>query len=171
MDLNKIGLAVGTLALFLSVPLAVIANLLTPYVREWYVGANQRRMKNRLDKLTKQLESFKGTWTFTGPEWAIYMTVIRTVGTLIFGWHVLWSLCWIVLGDYKTFLPHDYHYHLHATLACGYFFNLFLFFRVLREHNRLTNMHSVVGRQKLASEAARLTTRLANQGLLVAKKV
>jgi hypothetical protein len=153
------------------VPLAVIANLLTPYVREWYVGANQRRMKNRLDKLTKQLESLKGTWTFTAPEWAIYLTVARTTFILIFGWHVLWSLCWIVLGDYNKFLPHDFHYHLHVVVACGYFFNLFFLVRLLREHNRLTNICSVVGRQKLASEVARLTNRLAKQGLLVTKKV
>jgi hypothetical protein len=171
MNLNKIGLAVGTIAFILSVPLAVIANLLTPSVREWYVGANQRRTKNRLDKLTKQLESLKGTWTFTAPEWAIYITVIRTMFILIFGWHVLWSLCWIVLGDYKTFLPHDFHYHLHAVVACGYFFNVFFLFRLLREHNRLTNMCSVGGRLKLTLEVARLTTRLAKQSLLVTKKI
>jgi hypothetical protein len=36
MDVNKLGLYIGILALLFAVPLAVIANLITPRIRDWY---------------------------------------------------------------------------------------------------------------------------------------
>ena len=48
MDLNKLGFAVGMLALLLAVPLSVVANLLTPKLRNWYSTTSLKRVEKRL---------------------------------------------------------------------------------------------------------------------------
>jgi hypothetical protein len=77
MDLNKIGLAVGVLAFILAIPLAVIANLLTPKVRDWYSTTSLKRINRRLIELAVRLKTSEGLWTFTPAEWEIYRAGFR----------------------------------------------------------------------------------------------
>jgi hypothetical protein len=48
IELNKIGLTVGVLALVLAVPLAIVANLLTPSIGKWYGATSHKRRIKRL---------------------------------------------------------------------------------------------------------------------------
>jgi hypothetical protein len=61
----------------------------------------------------------------------------RSTVFLTFFAHAFWSLCIVVLRNYKNFLPPDHQYKVHVIVAMGYIFNLFFFVRVMLEHNRV----------------------------------
>jgi hypothetical protein len=74
MDIGKIGLIATAAAVFLAIPLSVVANLLTPRVQSWYGTTSQTRLRKRLRKLEVELLISEQGWTFTPSEWAAYKT-------------------------------------------------------------------------------------------------
>lgn len=54
-DLATIGIIATILALFFAIPFSVLANLLTPSVRSWWIGRSQTKIKKRLDAINKEL--------------------------------------------------------------------------------------------------------------------
>jgi hypothetical protein len=85
MDLNRAGLLVGVLALVLAVPLAVLANVLTPKVQSWYSTTSLNRVNKRLMQLTLRLKLSEELWTFTPAEWELYGEGYRRLRATIFG--------------------------------------------------------------------------------------
>jgi hypothetical protein len=77
MDIGKLGLIVGGLALLLAIPLAVVANMLTPRVQDWYSTTSLKRTHNRLRELRLRLELSEATWKFSPGEWEIYRANFR----------------------------------------------------------------------------------------------
>jgi hypothetical protein len=75
MDAGRISLMIGVLALLLAVPLAVIANLLTPKVQRWYATTSRAAMRARIAEIDEKLKQLEGEWKFTKSEWATYQTV------------------------------------------------------------------------------------------------
>jgi len=97
MELTKYGLILGTLAVILAVPLSVVANLLTPHIRDWYGRTSSRRLKKRIALLRERVSKTHSEWTFTPAEWITYhMVVIATLliclGILSFSGSVLIGL-------------------------------------------------------------------------------
>jgi hypothetical protein len=50
---------VGIIALVLAIPLAVIANLLTPTVRQWWATTSTNRRKKRIKELNERLAEYQ----------------------------------------------------------------------------------------------------------------
>jgi hypothetical protein len=156
MNLNKIGLLIGTLALILAVPLAIVANLLTPTVRDWYITTNQKRLRKRLDLLTKRLDQSEHQWAFSAAEWKTQRTIIGLVLILVLAVHTFWSLALIILLNYSKVLPADRHYFIHIIVLMGYVGNLLLVVKFMHKDNENRIMHSVVGREELRTEIKKL---------------
>jgi hypothetical protein len=76
MDISKIALVLSVLALFLSVPLAITANLLTPRIQDWYAITTSRRLAKRLAVLEDEFESVKDTPVATKVEELIFFNGI-----------------------------------------------------------------------------------------------
>jgi len=92
MDLNKLGLVIGILALMLAVPLAVLANLLTPTIRDWYSTTSLNRLRRRITELDYKLGASLLQWTFTAAEWETYGQGHRRAQSTSVGLSGLFSL-------------------------------------------------------------------------------
>jgi hypothetical protein len=161
MDLNKAGLAIGVLALVLAIPLAVVANLLTPKVRDWYVGMSTNRLRKRLANITKRLEEAEHEWIFTQAEWSIYQLVVLACMVVGLGFHCLWSVAILLALSFRNLAGH--HSVLSLVFLC-YVGNFLIFIAVMGVADRTKTRHSTVGRQKLRNEIAKLTSVLKEKG-------
>jgi hypothetical protein len=68
VELNKAGLLIGVLAFIWAVPLAVLANMLTPRATTWWSTTSRERIKRRIAELDPLLQEAEGRWIFTGRE-------------------------------------------------------------------------------------------------------
>ncbi len=95
MDTNKVALTVSVVALFLTIPLSIVGNLLTPRVRTWYSTTNQKRLLNRIEQLQYRLFQTHREWTFSPAEWEMYrftaVTVLSVIAFITFGFCILSS--------------------------------------------------------------------------------
>lgn len=166
MDINRFGVAVGIVALFLAVPLTILGNILTPHVREWYSTTSSKRLQRRIAQIEATLSLAKTAWTFTQPEWAIRDTLdelrrslhffANTLCTLlmlaiIFWWHALES----TLG-----VPHP---GVALSLVFGLVLLIFAASRFVnhleqRNYDRARDLHSNVGRRELNDETGETET-------------
>ena len=86
MDSNKSGLVISILAMVLAIPLAIVANFMTPYALNWYSTTSQERLTQRIAYLQEQLDKVKNEWMFTPADWEMYRTiVISELVSLFFG--------------------------------------------------------------------------------------
>jgi hypothetical protein len=166
MDLNRIGFAVGIIALFLAIPLAIVANLLTPLVRDWYSTSSQRRLHERLAKLQERLRSSEQGWTFTPAEWQIYRDTGLIARIALAAFHGIFTIVLLLLILYRDVLRTTIKTHstwnyweLVLLVLLMYSFNIFLAIRFLRRYDRSRTMHSTIGREDLTKEIARLMKR------------
>jgi hypothetical protein len=155
MHFDKISLYIGVAALILAVPLAIIANLLTPRVRDWYSTTSQRRLRNRIAALGKRLEDSECGWTFTPAEWETYLSSFVDHQTLNIG--LVLVLLW--LGSHNSFSgvvsfgPStswrlDYRLTQVCILLLWLLFGL-LFWVSLNRYENLRDMHTIGGRESL----------------------
>jgi hypothetical protein len=73
MDFRWIGLMIGVAALVLAIPLAVIANLITPRVRDWWSTTSRTRLTRRISKIENTLHQSEHEWMFTPAQLEIYL--------------------------------------------------------------------------------------------------
>jgi hypothetical protein len=173
MDLSTVGFLVGVLALILAVPLAVLANLLTPRVQAWYSTTSLNRVNKRLMQLTIRLRLSEESWTFTPAEWELYSEGTRRIRTTLIG--IIGLFYFIAFGldavdDIRRFLGgpivklrflplHD-SIAVHGLLLCAMMCSvlstiLFTGANARWRHN--FSLHTDVGRQALRAEIERLT--------------
>jgi hypothetical protein len=168
MNLNKGSLYIGVVALLLAVPLSIIANLLTPPIREWYSATNQKRLRKRVGELEEKLRASEAAeWTFTPAEWLTYRTAVGTNLLIILTLHLILGCLVIAVWAYRGWvpvLPAAYHPPtFRAATAVAMFgmgFNAGLFQKILKDSQNKRDMHSIVGRNKMKAEIARLKARL-----------
>src|ERR1700734_732032 len=164
MELNKLGFAVGVLALVLAVPLAVLANLLTPRVRDWYSTTALKRLEKRILELRATLTRSEGTWTFTPGEWEIYETAFRRTQSSTFAFASVFYLvagaAMMALFFYeasggtirpRTLPPlHRGTVHFMFLFACfGFTFTTVALLSATRRYRHNYNLHSDDGREYL----------------------
>ena len=140
MDLNKFGFAVGVLALFLAVPLAVIANLLTPKFQAWYSTTSLNRVNKRIIKLDSMLRLSEASWTFTPGEWELYQGGYRRLQSILFG---IMGLFYIIAFFFE--LTEDIRHFLGGAIVKV---------RFLPVHDRIILTGLVVGAAMLLSFSA-----------------
>ena len=56
MNLQIVSFVLSLAALLLVIPLAVVANILTPTVKNWWASTSERRLSERIEKVKKELE-------------------------------------------------------------------------------------------------------------------
>jgi hypothetical protein len=161
MDLNKIGLAVGVLALMLAIPLAVVANLLTPRVREWYSTTSSKRLKQRIAELEEKLGQSEQEWTFTQGEWAVFSQGFVAGSSILTSIALLCTFLGLAIAATIKTLIHVVHGKIDIILLLllalnGYSTSMFFAIRLLTRRSRAWELHTTMGRDYLSHEVERL---------------
>jgi len=155
MDVNRLSMWIGLLALALAVPLAVIANLLTPVIRNLYSSTNQNRLRKRLGELTATLQRSESQWTFTAAEWEIYRAY-DMIGNFMFVFaHTILTCLFLPAFVFHMLRPQVLPHIVTSAMGVVAAFlvgNLYFFFwrRVIVERTR--EMHSTEAREELRKE-------------------
>ena len=171
MDLNKLGLAVGVLALLLAVPLAVLANILTPRLQSWYSTTSLNRLNKRIARLTTKLRESEESWTFTPAEWKDYS---KHHNHRVVVYYALLCLFYLLFGVFVTGVSvYTQHYAqfrlgrlpwndlkvIALMLVSGLAGVILLMVKVqydILEHIKVKRMHTLQGRLRLRREIDRL---------------
>jgi nitrate reductase gamma subunit len=144
----------------LAVPLAVIANLLTPRVRGWYGTTSYERTKKRLALLEKKLEKAKQEWLFTPAEWTTYHMVVLASMFVLLGFLIVFSTALLMeLAAKKELLrlmSLSLYVQFLASAALGYLTVAGFFILSGRRASKTRQMHSEKGREEMEEEIIRL---------------
>jgi hypothetical protein len=102
MDLGKLSLILSCVAVLLSIPLSVLANILTPKIRDWWTAhTGQPRLNKRIQALQHGLHVAEEEWCFTHAEWEIYEESIWCKNILLLGGALLLGL--VTIGVFLQF--------------------------------------------------------------------
>ncbi|PYV64335.1 MAG: hypothetical protein DMG97_35175 [Acidobacteria bacterium] len=150
MDANRLGLIIGLLAFLLAVPLAVVANLLTPSVRDWYSTTSQKRLRRRLAQLQERARKMQTEWLFTPAEWATYGATSQGNTLIGFGMNSMYSFILVPLIVFRHDLQQLHMLHspriifwgFIAMVAVSYVFNLRTFRQELRSYAAHREIHT-----------------------------
>jgi hypothetical protein len=71
MDINHLGLYIGIAAFFFAIPLAIIANILTPMATNRWNNSTRARRVRALVALEEKINYAETTWIFTPKEWEL----------------------------------------------------------------------------------------------------
>jgi hypothetical protein len=156
LDLNKVGLMIGVLALLLAVPLAVIANLLTPRVRDWYSTSSRSRIRKRLTEIESRLHVAESSWTFTPGEFASYRAHYDTIRIISSGVHGGCSAILFGTAAYARFFQKDQVFGIELVAFSTFVSNLIYYIGFLRTYRCNREQHTRIGREELKQELERL---------------
>ena len=163
MDLNKIGLMIGVLALILAVPLSVAANLLTPWLRDRWSASSQTRTLRRIRDLETKLRAAESEWKFTPPEWSIRQGVRHALSLVMLGFHCIFSTLLIILLLYRKTLallpithPALGFWEVGSLILMGYVANLVYGMLANWSYMQTRQMHSTSGVAELKKELNKL---------------
>jgi len=54
-----LGVVIGILAIVLTIPLSLVANLMTPSIKNWWAARSTASLRKRIDKLENQLAEYE----------------------------------------------------------------------------------------------------------------
>jgi hypothetical protein len=170
MDLNKIGLMVGILALMLAIPLAVVANLLTPRVREWYSTTSSKRLKKRIAQLEEKLRQSGQEWTFSQAEWETFDQGFIAATATFISLALLCTFLGLAIASTIQTLRHVMSridsLFLLILVFVGYLLNMMYLARLTIKRSRAWELHTPMGRDGLLHEIEGLKSIAAQQGIL-----
>jgi hypothetical protein len=157
----KLGVIIG---IILAIPLSVVANLITPYVREWWSTTSQERLNHRIDRLRILLKEFEQSWTFTEQEWvivrnlAVYTQVVLTFLELVF----LCFACTVmfVQEPLVRLFGHFRPTFISIMFMTGYLATGLFSLLIARKRNEMRRMHTEPGRRDLREELNKLEAAL-----------
>jgi hypothetical protein len=163
MHFINIGFAIGEVALVLVLPLAIITNLLTPRVADWYSSLSQRGLHKSLCNTEERLQVSEGVWNFSPPQYATFWLSGVAVRLVLMGLHTVFSFLLLGLFFCRSILrtlsiPHPVRtfWLLFALPLIGYIANLHLGLRIVRHYRDIRELHSDAGRSELRQRIARL---------------
>jgi hypothetical protein len=168
MDVNKAGLYIGLLALFLAIPLSVVANLITPRLRDWYSTRSVIKLTRRILQLEEKLRKARQEWTFNPADLKIWESSINSeskISALLYV--VLLGMCGATVISRWYFNVWRYAtvdrvlYVLVLVFWAGWI--LFYFFGwmgVVFENRETYTMHTEDGREALRQRIEKLRSKL-----------
>ena len=59
-DLGWWGFVLAVLALLIAYPLSLLANLTSPFIKNWWAERSVTSIRKRIDKLERQLQDYEG---------------------------------------------------------------------------------------------------------------
>jgi hypothetical protein len=108
IDLNRIGLALGVGALVLAIPLAVLANLVTPKAQTYLARTSIQRLRKRLAALETMKAQADASWQLSSQQDLLFMH-LRLLQQILF--MLIALICIVVFVALRTF---------HAQIAAAF---------------------------------------------------
>jgi len=166
LDINHLGFIIGVVALGLAIPLAIIANLLTPKVNNWWSTRSQVRLNIRIQEQESEIRANESTWLFTDAERSIYRQIRAAQRTVALFVHVLLGALIILLPIFRRDIQ-DHVSNLTSTIVPGItiilligmfgnWLNAFSF----RDSLRTWRANTQMGRNEVKQELENLRLRL-----------
>lgn len=167
---NKVGLLIGVIALILAVPLAVIANLITPRCREWYSSRSRSRRMERIVVLKSFIYDAEHTWLFAPEEWEIFranhlahrnllvliMFILGAISAVPGALALSWAKLITKFGpNVGRFIAVNCAL-LAFTLFVPYFTTALIFLYHAYRYQKTRQLHSAEGREEIKNELAKL---------------
>jgi hypothetical protein len=160
MDLNKIALSISLLALTLTVPLAIAANILTPRITKWYGTTSYKRTTKRLASLEQRFDEAKREWVFPPAEWEAYHMGVMTAMLVLFGFLVTFSAIieaeLVLRKEILRLMSVTTYAGVLAITGLGYLAIIIFFFKVTSRANDVRQMHNEKGKKDMEEEINRL---------------
>ena len=164
-------LVLAIVALVLMYPVAIVANITSPKIHNWYSTTSRRRLSRRIAELELRLQESQREWTFTPAEWQILDTEHRT--SVIVGVGVLMlMICLLSVLNFgmETWRVWSRHSGISIpserwlfaivglTASSGYLLILAGFMSSNALHRERRDMHTNQGREDLREQIAELKT-------------
>jgi hypothetical protein len=166
-DLAWWGTFLALLALILMLPVAVLANLLTPMLKNWWAERSVASLKKRIEKLEKQLADYGQNYPLLTPTEHHILRGIEAIGHLgTVGVQLTAIIIMVaVLVEPLTFITHDrlqlaFRMPLFVLGLVAVLFSFVVEFIVLKGIETFRIKRSPIDRDALKKSIAELKERL-----------
>ena len=161
MDISKAGLYITVLAVVLAVPLSVVANLVTPKIRDWYSSTSEKRLRRRITELELKLRSYEIEWVFSPADWDLFSLIYRSAWSIVlcfafFGLLIFTRFSFTILPRYATLLSRA---SAQIALVLQYailFLPVGVILTLTAIYDRARQVHTVEGRNELLEQINKL---------------
>jgi len=155
MDSNKSGLVISILAMVLAIPLAIVANFMTPYALNWYSTTSQERLTQRIAYLQEQLDKVKNEWMFTPADWEMYRTIVISELVSLFFGSFVFAVIFGVINRRPVLSVWLFRFQL-AVCVVGCMTLTVLAIKAMNHSDTTRTLHSEQARHELRHELRRL---------------
>ena len=135
----------------LAIPLAIVANFMTPYALNWYSTTSQERLTHRIAQLQEQLDRVKNEWTFTPADWETYRTIVISELVALFFGSFVFAAIFGVISRRPVLSVWLFRFQLAVCVGGCMTFTL-LAIRAMNHSDALRTMHSEQARHELQHE-------------------
>jgi hypothetical protein len=158
-DRTTWGLIIAVAALVLAVPLSVIGNLITPYLRDWWSRRSAASLKERIATKEKELHRISALPEMTEHEELVTLglfSVIAIASTL--GFLALWTGFYFGVALIKIRIPFELNTWTIGAVGMSFGIQLYLF-QFQAHYQKQIRDKSPMRRRSLENSIAALKTR------------
>jgi len=175
MDLNRIGLALGVGALLLAIPLAVLANLVTPRVQNYLARTSIRRLRKRLAALEAMKAEADVSWQLSLQQHILFEILVLIQQSLFMLTALICIIFLVLLRTFHAQIAAAFHGDWLPTIltvaaALLYGATAAMAYRLGRAATRHSTIHSNKGQMMLLEQIQDLKARLPAQDVVRAGK-
>ncbi len=150
------GIVLAIVAIVLAFPLSLLANLLTPKIRNWWAERSVAGLKKRIANLESELIEMDGLSPFSREHTRLLNFVqIIAVGAIGI------VDCFLGIANFfTTLLPDRLQHQAKTLIGCGIFFELFMLLVIFQSFRQFLNKRSPLHKEAVEKNISELSAKL-----------